>query len=349
MNDNDKTQNGTIPVTILTGFLGSGKTTMLAKLLRDPRFAHTAVIINEFGEVGLDHELLEQSRDELVLLSNGCVCCTVRSDLISTLARIHVQRGRFAIDRVIVETTGLADPAPILHTLMADPAVTARFRLEHLVTTVDAVNGLHTLKEHAVAMKQAAIADRLVLTKLDLADDATSSALRAHLRALNKLAPMHAANHGEIDPSLLFMSEAARRQGAWNGAWLQEEGAEHEGHAHEDHDHHGHDHPHGEHDSEIRSFSVIRDEAVTWEKFARWLDLIGAMRGDDLLRVKGIVNVADHPDKPVVIHGVQHIFHPPRILDNWPGEDKRTRLVFITRNIEQEDIELTLQVFEHKK
>lgn len=365
-----------LPVTILTGFLGSGKTTLLARLLRDPRFAHTAVIINEFGEVGLDHDLLEQSRDELVLLANGCVCCTVRQDLLTTLERIHSQRGTLAVDRVIVETTGLADPAPILHTLMADPALAARFRLERLVTTVDAVNGAGTLREHAVAVKQAAVADRLVLTKLDIASPAQADSLRASLRGINHMAPLYPADHGGIDPEWLFGEDdracqacgMAHDDGHAHGhdsgqEYCQEHGHEH-GHEHgrergrhHGHDHHGHDGDHGDghagghahlHDSGIRSFSMVLDAPVPWEKFVRWLDLVAAMRGDDLLRVKGLVQVAEHPDQPMVVHGVQHVFHPPLKLERWPGADRRTRLVFITRNIEQEDIALTLQIFASK-
>jgi G3E family GTPase len=354
MNDQpDPARQGTIPVTVITGFLGSGKTTLLARLLHDPRFAHTAVIINEFGEIGLDHELLEQSRDELVLLSNGCVCCTVRGDLIQTLGKIFEDREKFGIDRVVVETTGLADPAPILHTLMADPVLTQRFTFESLVTTVDAVNGLNTLKAHPVALKQAAIADQIVLTKLDLVDAASLEALKESIRSLNKVAPLHVAHQGEIDPDLLFMAPGAMRGEVQHDLWLRENDWNAAGHKHldeHDHDHqHDHDDSHAAHDSAIASYSIVRDQPISWAAFQSWLTMISAMRGDDLLRVKGIVNVLEHPDRPIVIHGVQHVFHPPRTLEKWPGNDRRTRLVFITRNIEKDDIDMTLQVFENKK
>ncbi|WP_090733642.1 CobW family GTP-binding protein [Azotobacter beijerinckii] len=347
MNGNsDVVRDSTIPVTVLTGFLGSGKTTMLAKLLRSPRFAHTAVIINEFGEVGLDHELLEQSREELVLLANGCVCCTVRGDLVATLEKLHEQHVLLGIDRVVVETTGLADPAPILHTLMADPRVTAKFRLEHLVTSVDAYNGLRTLDAHPVALKQAAVADRIVLTKVDLVDAFTLKNIKERLKSINKIAPIHVAQQGEIDPDLLFLNESSGREHVKAASWLGDQYWFH----HEDRHHRVHTHHHaGEHDSGIRSYSIVRDEPVSWQRFATWLELISSMRGDDLLRVKGIVNVLEHPDQPIVVHGVQHVFHPYRTLEKWPGKDRRTRLVFITRNIDREDIETTLQVFESKK
>ena len=340
--NSEQSEDLTVPVTVLTGFLGSGKTTMLARLLRDPRFTRTAVIINEFGEIGLDHELLEQSREELVLLANGCVCCTVRGDLLSTLRRIDDRWHDFDVDRVVIETTGLADPEPILHSLMADPATTARFRLEHVVTAVDGFNGLQTLRDHAVARRQVAMADRLVCTKLDLVSEETSRTLRDRLRALNRFAPQHAADHGAIDPDLLFRAREIYRDGTSRDPWLEwlGEAAHAAKHDHDD-DHDGHEH----HDADIQSYSIVREEPISLAKFESWLRLITAMRGADLLRVKGIVNVLDHPERPVVIHGVQHIFHPPRILDRWPGTDRRTRLVFITRNIARDDIDATLQVF----
>jgi len=338
----EESKDPTVPVTVLTGFLGSGKTTILARLLRDPRFTRTAVIINEFGEIGLDHELLEQSREELVLLSNGCVCCTVRGDLLSTLKHIDGRRADFNVDRVVIETTGLADTAPILHSLMADLPTVARFRLEHVVTVVDGFNGLETLNEHAVARRQVAMADRLVCTKLDLIGGKAANALRERLSALNHFAPQHAADHGAIDPDLMFRVRESSKDGTSGDPWLEglEEAAHAGAHDH-DHDVEGHKH----HDADIESYSIVREEPISMAKFESWLRMITAMRGADLLRVKGIVNVLDHPDRPVVIHGVQHIFHPPRVLDKWPGTDRRTRLVFITRNIAREDIDATLQVF----
>jgi G3E family GTPase len=348
-----------IPVTLLTGFLGSGKTTVLNHVLKAPGMAATAVIVNEFGEIGIDHLLVEKATDDVVLLNSGCLCCTVRSDIVDTLLDLFAGRAAGKIPnfgRVVIETTGLADPAPILHTLISDPLVAQRYALDGVVTTVDAANGAGTLDRQPEAVKQAAVADRLLLTKTDVARPAAAAALKARLAALNPGAPVVAVAHGIVDPALLFglgfydpgtKSLDVQR-------WLRDE-AYADGHPHavergNDDDRHGdHDHEHPDanrHDDHIRAFCIIRERPISWAALSNWLDALATMRGDDLLRLKAIVAVSDRPDQPVVLHGVQHLFHPPILLPKWPSEDRRTRMVFITRDLPKEAIENTLAAFE---
>jgi G3E family GTPase len=336
-----------IPVTLLTGFLGSGKTTVLNHVLKQPGMAATAVIVNEFGEIGIDHLLVEQSSEDVVLLNSGCLCCTVRGDIVDTLTNLFVERVKGKIPfftRVTIETTGLADPAPILHTLMTEPIVTARYMLDGVVATVDAVNGAGTLDRQPEAVKQAAMADRLLLTKIDLAEPAARQAFEARLAALNPSAPIIPVAQGAVDPALLFnlgffdpatKSVDVRR-------WLRDEAFE-SGHEH------GHDDNHldvNRHDDRIRAFCITRERPISWAVLSGWLDGLATMRGDDLLRLKAIVALSDRPDEPVVLHGVQHLFHPPVLLPRWPSDDRRTRMVFITRDLPRETIEATLTAFE---
>src|SRR6516225_1616254 len=336
-----------IPVTLLTGFLGSGKTTVLNHVLKQPDMAATAVIVNEFGEIGLDHLLVERSSEDVVLLNSGCLSCTVRGDIVDTLTNLFVDRVKGKIPffvRVAIETTGLADPAPILHTLMTDPIVAARYMLDGVVTTVDAVNGAGTLDKQPEAVKQAAVADRLLLTKSDLAEPAVRQAMEGRLKVLNPSAPIVPVAQGAVDPALLFnigfydpvtKSADVRR-------WLRDE-------AFESRDDHEHEHLHPDvnrHDDRIRAFCITRERPISWDALSAWLDTLATMRGDDLLRLKAIVALSDRPDQPVVLHGVQHLFHPPVLLPEWPSEDHRTRMVFITRDLPQEMIETTLAAFE---
>ena len=334
-----------IPVTLLTGFLGSGKTTVLNHVLKQPDMTATAVIVNEFGEIGLDHLLVERSNEDVVLLNSGCLCCTVRGDIVDTLTNLFVDRVKGKIPyftRVAIETTGLADPAPILHTLMTDPIVAARYMLDGVVTTVDAVNGAGTLDKQPEAVKQAAVADRLLLTKTDLADPVARQEIEARLSTLNPSATIVPVAQGAVDPARLFnigfydpatKSVDVRR-------WLRDE-AFGRGHAHED----GHADV-NRHDNRIRAFCIIRERPISWAALSAWLDGLATMRGDDLLRLKAIVALSDRPDQPVVLHGVQHLFHPPVLLPEWPSEDHRTRMVFITRDLPREAIEATLAAFE---
>jgi G3E family GTPase len=338
-----------IPVTVLTGFLGSGKTTLLNRLLKHPAAANTAVLINEFGEVGLDHLLVEHLDDDTVLLSAGCLCCTIRGDLVRALAGLQDRMAQgHPIARVVIETTGLADPAPILQTLMADTLILGQFVLDGVVATVDAVNGMATLDAQFEAVRQAAVADRLFVTKADIAAPEIVAALEARLRALNPGAPLHHAHHGAIDPALVLSAgpydPAARPEAVlqWlNGA------SHHEDHAHHRHGHHHHQHAHdpNRHDARIHSFCLTFDQPLPLTALATWLDMITATRGDSLLRVKGLLNLAGE-DRPVVLHAVQHVFHPTVQLAAWPdGDDRRSRIVFIVRDLPRSAIEASLAAF----
>ncbi|HZQ02005.1 MAG TPA: GTP-binding protein [Reyranella sp.] len=360
-----------IPVTVLTGFLGSGKTTLLNKLLRRPELADTAVIINEFGEIGLDHLLVEKSSDEgMVTLNSGCLCCTVRGDLVRTMSELFLKRSKGEVTpfkRMVVETTGLADPAPILHTLMTDPLLASRYRLDGVVTTVDGVNGASTLDNHEEAIKQAAVADRLLLTKVDIAEAPKLADLKHRLAHLNPGAAAIQISGGEIDPNKILNAGLynPETKTADVKRWLHEEAyAESHDHGH-GHHHHGHGHDHGHdhhhhhegagaeqdphnvnrHDDRIRAFCMTFDEPMSWSTVAAAFDALVTYRGPDLLRMKGILNVKD-TDKPVVIHGVQHVFHPPATLEAWPpGDDRKSRVVFITRDIAESTIRKVFDSF----
>lgn len=328
-----------IPVTVLTGFLGSGKTTVLNHLLRQPGMDGTVAIINEFGEVGLDHLLVETSDERFALLDNGCVCCSVREDLIALLEDLLVREaaGKLPpIRRILIETTGLADPVPVLHTLMTAPGIVARYRIDGAVVTVDAANAIPSLEGHAEAVKQIAVADRILLTKADLAEAETVAAVKQRIGAINPTVSVMPVNHGSIAPDALFEAGlfAPQAQSVQVASWFAAATAPGSRH----HDHHAHA-------SRISSFSLVVNEPIGWAALSRWLDYVAALKGDDLLRFKALVNVADRPEGPVVVHAVQHVLHPPLALDHWPSDDRTSRLVFIVRDIPAEAIERTLARF----
>ncbi len=334
-----------IPVSVITGFLGAGKTTLLNFLLKDEFLANAAVIINEFGDIGLDHLLVEKADEGVIEMSSGCLCCTIRGDLIDTMQDLLARRDRGDLktfDRIVIETTGLADPAPILHTLMSEPLLLARCRLESVVTVVDAFNGWKTLDTHPEAVKQIAVADRVVLTKVDLLEGREGEdmlfAIIGRMRRLNPAARLLTTHRNEATAARLFNAGLydPEKKSPDVKAWLQAE-------AYNKRHHHHHDV--SRHDDHIRSFSMAEDNAISAAGLEMFLDLLRSLHGPNMLRMKGIVKVADDPQRPVILHGVQHVFHPPVRLAAWPDGEQRTRLVFIVKDIEKSLIEELFRAF----
>ncbi|MDE2583891.1 MAG: GTP-binding protein [Betaproteobacteria bacterium] len=338
-----------IPVTILTGFLGAGKTTLLNHLLRQPEMADTAVLINEFGETGLDHHLVEKVDENLVLLDSGCLCCSVRGDLVRALKDLaqRVQRREIkALKRVLIETTGLADPAPVLHTLMEDFYIADRYRTDGVITAVDATHADAQLSRHFEAVKQVTMADRLLLTKTDLVTDPEALArLERRLQRHNPGAPRHPVVHGQVEAAwfLDVGSFDPAAKGPEVARWLADEAVKATRA-----NHHGHDHDPNRHDALVHAFTLRFSEPLVWGDFLEALDVLLATCGDRLLRVKGLVHVAGEA-QPRVVHCVQHTRYPTALLDQWPEQvpynDRSTRLVFIVQGLARDQVEKAFTMF----
>ncbi len=355
-------------VTLITGFLGSGKTTLLNTLLEHPDMSQAAIIVNEFGEIGLDYDLVERSDENVIQLANGCLCCTVKSDLIDTFRDLYIQRNAGTIpffDRVIIETTGIADPAPVLQIILTNPMIFNHFALDGVVTTVDTINGVSSLDRFPECVKQAAIADRLIITKVDMVEnDKQIKILEERLRVLNPAAPIIATTTQDANPSDLFgtgIFDPTTKALDFDN-WLQADAYENQevsepagtalaipdkealayyekyGHSPAEVDHH--------HDPSINSFVIVKENPISLNTLSMFLEGLTKEAGPDLLRVKGIIHVHERPDQPAVIQGAQQIFHSIDWMDKWPSDDKRTRIVFITRNIDQEYIEETYNLIE---
>lgn len=327
--DHDRSNERT-PVCLIAGFLGAGKTTLLNRLLADPAMAQTLVIVNEFGTVGLDHLFIESRDNDQILLSSGCICCTIRGDLEATLRDMAARRQSGDLppfDRVLIETTGLADPAPIAGLFLNNPLVMHDFRLHAIVTVVDAVNGLRQLAEQAETAVQVAVSDRLVVSKADLAEEAGLAALAIRLEALAPGVPRTLSTLAAVDPAVLFAVEREPRVAALpiEGLPLHQSGCDDPACAHPDHG--------SRHGASIRQLAIVHDGPLPWDRVNRWLRGVRATWGDGLLRLKGLVAVEEETG-PLVIHGVHTTFHPPVALPDWPDGDRRTRIVLILRDVD---------------
>jgi len=347
------------PVNLITGFLGSGKTTLLKRMLTSPALADTAVLINEFGEIGLDHELIERIDDNMVLLQSGCLCCTIRGELAEAIRGLDERRATGEISpyrRLIIESTGLADPLPILTTITADPVLRHHYRLGLVITTVDAVNGMTQLDRQPESRKQAAVADRLVITKTDLASGENVENLVGRLRRINPTASIVHAVSKNFDPEdliggdLFDIASKTREVRHWfedETKSLEQSARNHHRH---DHDHHHHDHAHANqhdpnrHSDDISAFHLIFERPLDWTAFGLWLSLMLHRHGEAILRVKGLLAIQGEP-APVAVHGVQQLVHPPIHLEAWPSMDRRTRIVIIGKGLDEHAFRRSFEAF----
>ena len=323
------TPDGRCPITVVTGFLGSGKTTLLANVLRRGAMDRTAVIINEYGQAGLDHRLIRRIEERTRLLSGGCICCNMRDDLINELKDLLNEMEQGAdYDRVVIETTGLADPAPILFSILMDPVLVHHFCVDFVICCIDAANGALHLRENPESVRQAVAADKLVITKTDLVSAEELRALRHMLRHLNPAAAVLEGANGEIDPEAVF-APSERLHTAEEVRQIEEAYASSP----------------VRHNETVRSMSIKFEEPLEWTAFGLWMSLLLYAHGEEMLRVKGIVDVGEKG--PIVINGVQHIIHPPQHLESWNGEEKNSQIVFIMKEIRPEQILRSLETFQH--
>jgi len=337
------TEETPIQVSLLTGFLGSGKTTLLNALLRHEAMAETAVLINEFGDIGIDHSLVETVDPDMIELTTGCLCCTVQGDLTRALREIFLKRVNKEIkpfQRVLIESTGLADPAPVIQTLVNDPVIAHRYSLDGIIATIDALHAPGQLIRHEECKRQAAVADRLVITKTDMATTGQISLCKEALHNLNPAAPTFETESGNIHPDKLFdcglFNPSKKTYDVQN--WLKAESY------HDKHDH-GHDHrthDKNRHDENINAWCLEYQDPISWPVFIAWIQTIIDNHGEKILRIKGIVNI-EGEEQPIAIHGVQHIFHPPAKLPAWPDQNRDTKMVFIVDRLSQAEIEKQLE------
>ena len=331
-----------ITITVLTGFLGSGKTTILSSLIKQKQMANAAIIINEFGEVGLDHDLIETTDENVIELQNGCICCTIQGDLKTTLLNLlkKMEKGDVSpFNHVIIETTGLADPVPIIHTLMTSLDLQRIYSIDGVITVVDSINGEPTYNAHEEAVKQTAFADRIILSKTDIADKRTVDSLTKRIKAINPKVTIIKSDKNSLPVSkLLGLNDYNPQNKDWNvKEWLEIEKNKSSNDLHNHHDHH-HEHNVNRHGDGIETFAMVSSQPVSMTSVNFFLELLMSQMGEDILRIKGILNIKGE-NRPAVIHGVQHIFHPLEWLEKWPSNDKKSRLVFITKNINKNTID----------